>query len=234
MSNAKIDRLLEGFQQILRLRGLKLLAVSVDMDSRHVGIELCRGPEISLQARFNFTPRSRSGVLVQYGAIVRWPRAEEIARDLRGESPYAAPQLLAEGMSPEAVDMVFAGRRELYPVATFVFRQADSFFPGVAPDAFELVPTFLAHAADVFRSRFVPEFWRFCDPDNLAQAATSSTNESHLSFPHLNAGIVLVAAGREQEFAAWRKAYRPPQHAKVEAKRRIEQELATLGELLSK
>jgi hypothetical protein len=234
MSNAKIDRLVESFQQILRLRGLKLLAVSVDMDSRHAAIELCRGPEISLQARFQFTPKSRGSILVQYGATVRWPRAEEIARDLRGESPYAASQLLAEGMSPEAVDKVFAARRELYPIATFVLRQADSFFPGVAPAAFELIPTFLAHAADVFRSRFIPEFWRYCDPDNLAQAATSSTNESHLSFPRLDAGIVLFAAGKEQEFAAWRKAYRPPPHAEVEAKQRIEQELAALGELLSK
>jgi hypothetical protein len=180
MFNARIDRLVKGFEQILRLRGLKLLTVSVDEDSRHPVIELCRGPEISLQARINFTPRSHGSILVQYCVTVRWPRAEEIDRDLRGESPYAASQLLAEGMSPETVDKVFAARRELHPIATFVLKRADSFFPGVAPDAIELVPTFLAHAADVLRSRFIPGFWRYCDPDNLAQAATSSTNESHL------------------------------------------------------
>ncbi|XUM21196.1 hypothetical protein ACRAVF_28115 [Bradyrhizobium oligotrophicum S58] len=166
--------------------------------TRRLTIELCPGPEISLEAEFGFHIQKSGELLVTWTTSFRWPKAEEMLRDLRPPSPYG----------PD-VPEIRKARTQLYPIA--LLRPVNDhksnhvyFYP---PEA-DAIRCHLVDVVDTLLQKVLPDFQPYCDVDIFSRAAMEPMAKSRLELMEINVAAILAAAGKRREFEAWRKACR--------------------------
>ncbi|WP_316178808.1 hypothetical protein [Bradyrhizobium sp. SZCCHNRI1009] len=182
-------------QQGLAVRG----TVVEGRRTRRLIIELCRGPEIRLEAEFGFHIQKRGALHVTWTTWFRWPKPEEMLRDLRPPSPYDGPDV------PE----IRKARTQLYAIAGL--RPVNDhksnhvyFFP---PEA-DAVRCHLVDVVDTLLQKVLPDFQPYCDVDIFSRAAMEPMAKSRLEMMQINVAAILAAAGKRREFEAWREACR--------------------------
>jgi hypothetical protein len=199
------SHLVDGLQELAKARALKVLAVLAEgTTTQRVVVELCHGPEISLQTRFGFHAQKDGTLLVTYSTVFRWPRAEEIERDLRPPPPGDPGTF-----TPEMLE----AQNALYPIASLRIDEDSKYFDRPSPvrfasSEFEMIPALLAEVVDVLVEKVIPQFSCYCDADQLARAAPEPLAKSRLEMPPMSVATILAAAGKKQEFRIWREAYR--------------------------
>jgi hypothetical protein len=199
------SHLVDGLQELAKARALKVLAVLAEgTRTRRVVVELCHGPEISLQTRFGFHAEKDGTLSVTYSTVVRWPRAEEIERDLRPPPPGDPATF-----TPEMLE----AQNALYPIASLRVHDGSKYFDPPSPvrfasSEFEMIPALLAEVVDVLVEKVIPQFFCYCDADQLARAAPEPLAKTRLEMPPMSVATILAAAGKKQEFRMWREAYR--------------------------
>jgi hypothetical protein len=226
------SHLVDVLQALAKARALKVLAVATEgTRTRRIVVELCHGPEISLQTSFGFHAEKNGTLSVTYSTVVRWPRAEEIERDLRPPLP---------GDPATFTPHMLEGRNALYPIALLRIDGDSEYFDRPNParfasSEFEMIPALLAEIVDVLVEKVIPEFSCYCDVDQLARAAPEPLAKSRLEMPPMTVPTILAAAGKMQEFRTWREAYRKGlveyTIRKPEARQRAEHYMSALENL---
>jgi hypothetical protein len=199
------SHLVDVLHELATARALKVLAVLAEgMRTRRVVVELCRGPEISLQTKFGFHAQKDGTLLVAYSTVFRWPRAEEIMRDLRSPPPSDPGTFTPE---------ILEAQNALYPIALLRVDEDSKYFDRpspvrFAPSELEMIPALLAEVVDVLVEKVIPQFSCYCDADQLARVAPEPLAKSRLETDPMRVATILAAAGKKQEFRIWREAYR--------------------------
>lgn len=233
MSQLSFDRFVEVLRQIVETRGLKLLCTVADDSTPSAVVELCRGAEISIQLRFGFHEEKDRALSLAYVLLVRWPKAEQMFRDLQPAPSYDINELPREAIE---------WRNRLHPIAHLRLYEDKSYFRRPSPVKLEaselkLIPQVLAEVVDTSVGRVISEYSKYCDPDELARAALEPERKSRLLMHPMIVATILIAAGKRQEFERWRAAYRsgfigkPTRKPKVQE--RGEQYMAALEGQLS-
>lgn len=205
MCKLSLSNLIETLSGLVSARGGSVLEIVVeDAKNRRLVAELCRGLEIRLEAIFGIHKERDRSFSITYRISVRWLKAEEMMRDFRPPSPIDV-----DGLSPEVVE----ARKQLYPIAQLRICEDAAYFEHPSPVRFELSNLEMARLAlsevvDALFSKIVPEFSRYCDPNELGRAAMIHEPKSHLLLLPINVAVILAAAGKWDEFCAWRQAYR--------------------------
>lgn len=204
MSQSSFDRFVEILRQIIEARGLTLLSTLADDFKVSAVVELRTGAEISLQLEFSFHERKDGALSLIYGFLVRWPRAEQMFRDLRPPPSHDINEL------PRAV---IEYRNRLHPIAQLRIGEDKSYFSRPSPvelgaSESRLIAQALAEVVDASIETVIPEYSRYCDPDELSRAAPKPERISRLLTHPMTVATILVAAGKRQEFERWRSAYR--------------------------
>ncbi|MGJ4996363.1 hypothetical protein ACQR0Z_18200 [Bradyrhizobium sp. HKCCYLS3077] len=180
-------------------RGLAVTGTVVEgRTTRRLIVELCRGSEISLEAEFGFHIQRSGELVVTWTTRFRWPKAEEMLRDLRPPSPYG----------PD-VPEIRKAQTQLYPIASLCGvndHKSDHvrFYPP-EPDA---VRRHVASVVNTLLQKVVPDFHPYCDVDVFSKAAMKPMAESRLEMAETAVAASLVAAGKRREFESWREACR--------------------------
>ena len=197
---------LEHLAAILQAKGLKVLDIEreSDVDVFRLGIELSRGPEISLEARFSSGNDAGAGIYLARSLALRWPSAERLLKDLRTQRDATRPFEL-QTADVEHARKIREARQRLYPIAQIWTLGGPLRFE--SPET-ALNSPLLSQAADNIREEVIPKFSSYCDIDRLASAVLAPTGETHLQMLPVSIAAVLVAAGRQQEFLDWREASR--------------------------
>jgi hypothetical protein len=222
---SSIDVLAEAASAVVNQRGIKVLKIVTEgTTTRRVLFELCRGPEISLQSELGFHLQKDRGVLVTWTLPLRWPRAEEMLRDLRPPSPYGADVLTAE---------VLEARAMLYPIAQLRIDEDPAYFARpspvkLAPTELETISALVGDVVEILVKRVAPEFCSYCDIDELSRMAVEPEAKSRLLMAPMDIPTILAAAGKRQEFEAWREAYRKKFIVRDDVKERHEKYMSAL------
>jgi hypothetical protein len=199
------SHLVDVLQELAKARALNVLAVLAEgTRTRRAVVELSHGPEISLQTGFGFHAQKDGTLSVTYSTVVRWPRAEEIIRDLRPPPPGDPGTF-----TPEMLE----AQNALYPIALLRVDEDSKYFDRPSPvrfasSEFEMIPGLLAEVVDVLVEKVIPQFSCYCDADQLARAAPEPLAKSRLDMQPMCVATILAAAGKKQEFWIWREAYR--------------------------
>jgi len=199
MSRFDLDRLARETTDVLSARAMSVLASTADDSrTRRVTGVLFQGSEIALQPEFGFHLNRDATLSVTYTLVLRWPRAEQISRDLRPETPYE------EGLSPEALE----ARRALYPIAQLRITEDPSYFPHPSPmecepSAAGSIRARVEGVADILVNTVLPEFSRYCEPRVLADLAKLPERQSRLLVPPHGVAIILALAASRADFLAW-------------------------------
>jgi hypothetical protein len=104
-------------------------------------------------------------------------------------------------------------RNRLWSIALLTIDRRGLYFKRHSPVSFgasevEKIPKFLTHVTDALVETVIPAFSGYCDVSELARAAPLPEQESWLLISPRNVAAILVAAGKRQEFEAWKRAYR--------------------------
>jgi hypothetical protein len=210
MPKFDLDRLARETADVLSTRAMPVLASTAeDSRTRRVTSVLFQGSEIGLQPEFGFHLNRDATLSVTYTLVLRWPRAEQIHRDLRPTSPYD------EELPPEVLEI----RRALYPIAQLRITEDLSYFPHPSPMEFESseagpIRTRIEDVADILVNTVLPEFSRYCEPRVFADLARLPERQSRLLISPDNAAIILALAARRAEFLAWADACRRGERGK--------------------
>ena len=204
MARSASDGLIEALRAIVTARGLKVLRTIVEgARTRRLVLELCRREEIWLESGFGLHVLKDRRLSVTYTIWVRWPRAETMLRDARPPSPYGESAMIPQ---------VLEARSMLYPIAGLTLGGDPAYFArdeaSFAPSQFDLIPELFSQVVNILVDRVVPEFCGYCDPHELARAATQPEAKSRLLMSHITVAAILAAAGKAQEFETWRQACR--------------------------
>jgi hypothetical protein len=206
--DSRLMPLMERLRSLLEERGFRVLEIWREEASRKTGsadevirlrTELCRGPEISLKARFSLGPNRTGALDLNRTVEFRWPRAEEAIRDLKPAPPYSDEQLRSEGATDAMIRRMHEARAQLYPIALVATSDVSH---AATPDA-AMNSQLLAQAADSLVSDVVPRFSPYCDSQQLVSAALMPAKQSHLHLDAIRVAIILVFAGKRREFQAW-------------------------------
>jgi hypothetical protein len=219
MSQSSFDRFVEILLQIIEAQELKLLCTVADDSKVSAIVELWTGAEISLQSRFAFHERRDGALSLVYDFLVRWPRAEQMFRNLQPPPSYDINELPRE---------VIEWRNRLHPIAQLRISEDKSYFSRPSPIELEasepkLIAQVLAELVDASIERVIPEYSRYCDPNELVRAALEPEPISRLLTPPMSIATILVAAGKRQEFERWRSAYRSGFMGKPTRKPRVQE-----------
>lgn len=201
--------IMERLGSLLEERGFRVLKICREEAPRRTGsadevirlrTALCRGQEISLEARFSFFPNRTGSLVLDRTVALRWPRAEEAIRDLKPAPPYSDEQLRSEGATDAMIQRMHEVRAQLYPIALVWMPDARSSF---ATSEAAMSSPLLAQAADSLVSDVIPRFSPYCHSERLASAALLPSKQSHLHLDAIRVATILVFAGKRREFQAW-------------------------------
>jgi hypothetical protein len=193
--------------------------------------EVFRGKEISIQIRFSLGENRIGGLVLHRSVTLRWPRAEEMLRELWPEFSDTEEQLLrGKGATDKAIQRSRDQRAELRPIVWLMM--ADSDLTVFTPER-ALNSPLLAQAVNAVVTEVIPKYSTYCDIERLVSAVLEPPNLREFYANPVDAATILVAAGKRREFFAWRddfihlrKNWKPPP-PEMETHLREEQEYIT-------
>ncbi|MGJ4928553.1 hypothetical protein ACQR1I_14490 [Bradyrhizobium sp. HKCCYLS2038] len=194
-----VKELMAFLATTIEQRGLAVTGtVTEGRTTRRLIIELCRGPEISLEAEFGFHIKKGGELVVTWTTRFRWPKAEEMLRDLRPPSPYGLD-----------VPEIRKARTQLYPIAALeMINGHKSDYVGFDPPQADAIRCHLVDVVNTLLQKVVPDFHPYCDVEVFSRAAMEPMAKSRLEMGETAVAASLVAAGKRREFESWREACR--------------------------